>query len=418
MANELVELVGNKLRLNFHPGQSRAYDSDRRFTWIIAGTQSGKTTFGPWWLRREIETCGPGDYLAVTATYDLFKLKMLPELLRVFGGYIPDWSYHKTDRVIYNNAGDTRIILRAATSEGGLEAATAKAAWLDECGQDDFTLQAWEAVQRRLSLSQGRVLGSTTVYNMGWLKSQVYDRWRGGDGDYAVFQFESVMNPSFPEEEFERARRVLPKWKFEMMYRGNFERPAGMILVDYDETIHKIKPFALSPEWPRYVGVDFGAVNTALIWVVEDLERNVFFIYRESLEGGMTTRQHAREALNNAKGENVVKWAGGAKGEEQQRMDWHDAGVPVSEPVIIDVEAGIDRIIELLKTKRLFIFDTCIGLIDEIGRYSRVLDEFGQPTEKIKDKEKYHRIDALRYCIQHIGMPVGASLVGFAGTYE
>lgn len=398
MANELVSIKGSTLRLNLHPGQTKAWDSERRFVFAIAGTQGGKTTFGPWWLHREIERCGPGDYLAVSATYDLFKLKMLPEMLRVFGTYIPGWEYHKTDRVIHNNG--TRIILRAATSEGGLESATAKAAWLDECGQDDFGLGAWEAVQRRLSLSQGRVLGSTTVYNLGWLYTEVYRRWRDGDPDFYVTQFESIMNPSFPVEEFERARRTLPKWKFEMQYRGNFTRPAGMIYEDYDENIHRIAPRNIPPEFPVYVGIDPGAVNTAGIWIAQDPVKNVYYLFRETLEGDKTTKQHARQALDFASQRNVIAWALGAKSETQQRMDWIDAGVPVQEPEVSDVEGGIDRVIELFKTKRLFIFSDCTGILDEIGTYSRELDEYGQPTEKIKNKERYHRLDALRYCVQ------------------
>ena len=55
MANEFIEIVGDKLRLNLHQGQTKAWDSDRRFVFAIAGTQGGKTTFGPWWLNREIE---------------------------------------------------------------------------------------------------------------------------------------------------------------------------------------------------------------------------------------------------------------------------------------------------------------------------------------------------------------------------
>jgi hypothetical protein len=74
----------------------------------------------------------------------------------------------------------------------------------------------------------------------------------------------------------------------------------------------------------------------------------------------------------------------------------------VREPVIVDVEAGIDRVIELFKTKRLFIFKSLVGLRDELGTYSRELDDMGQPTEKIKDKETFHRLDALRYVVQQI----------------
>jgi len=411
--HDLVSVSGNKATIVPHAGQLQAWDSDNRFVFVIAGTQSGKTSYGPWWLYREIERCGAGDYLAVTATYDLFKLKMLPELRRVFIDLLSGWEWKAGERVITN--GESRIILRSANTPEGLEAATAKAAWLDECGQDNFRLESWEAVQRRLSLYQGRVLGTTTPYNMGWLKTQVFDRWRAGDTDFQVIQFKSTMNPAFPVEEYDRAKSVLPAWKFKMFYNGEFTRPAGMIYECFDEKLHKVTPFEIPAEWPRYVGVDFGAVNTALIWLAEDVERKAFYVYRDYLQGNRTTNEHARIALEYAEKERVVKWAGGAKSEKQQRWDWNAAGVPLQEPVISDVEAGIDRVIALFKKKQLFVFDTCAGLLDEIGTYARVLDDMGQPTDKIKDKETFHRLDGLRYVVQHIDYPAGADLVGFSG---
>ena len=413
MTNELVEIVGNKGRLHLHEGQEKAWNSKRRFVFVIAGTQSGKTTFGPWWLYREIKRCGPGDYLAVTATYDLFKLKMLPEMLRVFGGYLDGWYYHATDRVIRATDSETRIILRSAHTPGGLESATAKAAWLDECGQDDFRLDSWEAVQRRLSMYQGRVLGTTTPYNLGWLKTQVFDLWRGGNSDFEVIQFKSTMNPNFPQEEYNRVKETMADWKFRMFYDGDFTRPAGMIYGDFDDS-NVVDPFPIPKEWPRFVGVDFGANNTATMWLAHDAEKDVYYLYRETLAGGMTTKEHANEALRHAKHENVIAWAGGSKSETQQRMDWAMQGVVLGEPYIVDVEAGIDRVIALVKPKRLYVFNTCKGIIDEFGTYARKLDNDGQPTDKIKDKETFHRLDALRYIVQRFGVPSGAALIDFA----
>jgi len=384
----------------FHTGQDLAWYSRARFPFIIAGSQSGKTCFGPWWLYQEIKKCGDGDYLAVTATYDLFKLKLLPELKKVFGIYIPGWEYKASDRMLSN--GKSRIILRSADAEGGLESATVKAAWLDECGQDKFKLGAWEAVQRRLSLYGGRALGTTTPYNLGWLKTEVYDRWVNGDTDYEIINFKSIMNPIFPRKEYDRMKRILPAWKFNMFYNGTFERPAGLIYSDFNPDVQKIKPQPLNPEWPRYVGIDFGAVNTALVWIAEDPNTHCYYIYRCMMMGNKTTREKALMALA-YKHENTVRWIGGAKSEKQERMDWQAEGVPVQESPIISVEAGIDRVIELFKTRRLFVFNTCKGLLDELGTYSRVLNEYGQPTEKIKDKADYHRLDALRYNISGIG---------------
>jgi hypothetical protein len=382
-----------------HPGQSRAWASDKRFVFIIAGAQSGKTSFGSAWLLREIQRCGPGDYLAVTSSYDLFKLKLLPEMMRLFCQLLGWGSYQASDRVIQSHDHSTRIVLRSANAPGGLESATAKAAWLDECGQDEFTLQAWEAVQRRLSINQGRVLGTTTPYNLGWLKSQVFDRWKGGHPDYDVIQFASIQNPSFPRAEYERAKSVLPNWKFEMFCNGNFSRPAGLIYCDYDDSYreyggHLVKPFSIPKEWRRDVGIDFGAVNTALVWLAEEPGTGTYYAYRERLGGGLTGPEHAREALEYK--EPVRHWLGGAKSEDAQRQDWWLAECPVIEPFITDVEAGIDRVIGLFKQRRLFVFDTLVHLRSELGTYSRDLDDAGEPLEKIANKERFHLLDALR----------------------
>lgn len=407
------------MQLFQHPGQLRAWDSTARIVAVIAGSQGGKTSWGPWWLWREIMRRGAGDYLAVTVSYDLFKLKMLPAIREVFEHVLGIARYWAGDKVMELKNPDTgqfqakraddpmwgRIILRSAASEGGLESATAKGALLDEAGQDEFSLTAYEAIERRLTLHQGRQLITTTPYNLGWLKQRIIDR-DGCDG-IEVIRFESIENPAFPQAEFERLRTVLPKWKFDMFHRGILSRPPGMIFSDFideyrDKGGHKVKPFLLPQSWPRDVGIDPGAVNTAKIWGAHDPQADVFYIYRESLEGGLSTAEHAKGAVELAaqNNERVVMFYVGQKAEVQQRLDWQAAGVHnVAEPTIHDVESGIDKIIQLLKEHRLFIFDTCTGLLDEIARYSRKLNSAGETTEEIKDKATFHRIDGLRYYV-------------------
>jgi len=143
-----------------------------------------------------------------------------------------------------------------------------------------------------------------------------------------------------------------------------------------------------------------------LIWVAYDPHKDRYIIYRESLRGNMTTKEHCKQALFDGRNENVIIWTGGAKSETQQRMDWVDAGIPIKEPSIADVESGLDRVIELFKTNRLFIFSDLKGLLDEIGTYSREVDEQGNPTDKIKDKNTFHRLDGLRYVASRLGEKV------------
>src|SRR4051812_38291451 len=61
--------------VNLHPGQMRAHKSAARFVIVTAGTQGGKTWYGPHWLLREIHHQGPGDYLIVTPTFALLERK-------------------------------------------------------------------------------------------------------------------------------------------------------------------------------------------------------------------------------------------------------------------------------------------------------------------------------------------------------
>lgn len=412
----IYQIDGGTVRLNLHRGQTRVWNSKRRFVFMLAGTQSGKTSFGPWWLWREIQRRGPGDYLAVTSTYDLFKLKMLPEMITVFTNILGIGKYWGSAGVIEianpatrefeaNRAIDPmwgRIILRSATSEAGLESATAKGAWLDEVGQQGFGFGAWEAVLRRLSLNMGRVLGTTTLYTVGWLKQQVYDPWIAGDPDYAVIQYASTLNPAFPQQEYERAKRSLPLWKFNMFYRGEFTRPPGMIYSAYEEEVNMVEPFPIPPHWPRYVGIDPGGVNLAMIWIVEDPSTKAYYVYRERHLGGQTTEEYAALLLDDAQGENLAMVVGGTGSEGQVRRDFIAAGVNMMEPAFYAVEPGIDRVISLFKQKRLYVFSSLAGLRDELGTYSRELDADGEITERIRNKNKYHHLDALRYIVTRL----------------
>ncbi len=429
---KLYQVNGRKVTLNLHPGQTKAWDSQARFVFMLAGSQGGKTSFEPWWLWREIQMCGAGDYLAVTATFDMFKLKFLPEMREVFEHVLGLGRYWAGDKVLElkdprtgkfsaKRADDpmyARIILRSASAGSGLESSTAKGALLDECGLDDYTFDTWLAVRSRVTLYQGRVLGGTSLYNLGWIKQHIFDRRFEPDSNIEVIQFDSMVNPSFSRDEFEDLQKTVPKWKFDMRWRGQFGRPAGMIYGDFIDAFreqggHKVKPFKIPKEWVRYVGVDPGAVNTAMIWLAHDINTNRFYLYRESLDGGKSTPEHAKGAahLAEASGEYVRLWFVGQKAETQQRMDWIAAGVRnVREPSVHDVESGIDRVIELFKRFRLFIFEDCEGVLDELGRYLRVTTPEGEVTEVIKNKEKFHRLDALRYVAIGVTAPAGSGV--------
>jgi len=413
----------------------------------LAGTQGGKTSFGPHWLYREIQRCGPGDYIVVAPTYPMLNLKLVPEFKRLFERWLrlgkmsagatmrfefsPDGQRKTFGH--YNPDVPTTVIFGHAMQPESLESATCKAAWLDEAGQKRFKLGSWDAILRRLSLAtrhgQGRVLITTTPYDLGWLKQQVWDKWKQQDPTatkkvYDVIRFDSTENPSFPPEEFEDARRRMPKWKFDMFYRAIFTRPAGMIYDSYIDELapngHLVPRFTIPDHWPRYAGIDFGGVNTAAClyaretiieqaekpsmrgWVVQrpagrprSLDMGRYFLYRTYKAGSRAIEVHAKAIKH---GEPMVPTAvGGSKSEGQWRIQFASAGLPVASPVINEVEVGIGLVYGMHAENRIMVFDDLQEYREEKTTYSREVDDQGEPTEKIEDKSTYHHMDAERY---------------------
>jgi hypothetical protein len=353
----------------------------------------------------------------VTPTYPLLELKALPEFKRWFIDIMQLGIYKAQSRqFVFSAAGETRmwgkvqdnetrVLFGYAAEPESLESATAKAACLDEAGQRRFKVDSWEAIMRRLSIHRGRVLITTSPYNMGWLKQRIWDAWNDGDPTIDVIRFESIENPLFSQEEWEDARRRLPKWRFDMFYRALFTRPAGLIYDVFNEAIHKIPPIAIPPDWPRYLGLDFGGVNTAGLFYAKKPGTNELYLYREYKAGGRTAAQHAEALLH---GEPVMPTAvGGAPSEGQWRAEFRAAGLPVKPPAVSEVEVGIDRVYSRHARNELFVFDTCTGYLDEKMTYARKLDERGEPTEEIEDKHDFHFMDSERYIVGWLTRPAG-----------
>lgn len=398
-----------ELNIHFHAGQWKALSSTRRFVAIVAGTQSGKTSFIPMWLWREIKRCGPGDYGFIGPSFQLLHKKAIPEFRHFFeellqlGEYLTSPVHHfrfspaGMQRTFGSTAGKVLVYFGYAENPDSLESATYKAVALDEAGQKAFKRESWEAIQRRVAIHQGRILIATTPYMIGgWLKTDIVDAFHAGDPTVDLIQFASTMNPIFPAEEFARAERMMPRWRFDMMYRGMITRPAGQIYDVFGDA-QRIPRFAIPATWKRYLGLDFGGVNTAGIFIAEDPKSHKRYAYREYLAGGRTASEHAAALRQN---EGVIPIAvGGSQSEGQWRSEFRAGGLPVKEPDQPSVEVGIDRVYGAFKSDMLFVFDDLAGLIGELDSYSRELDDSGEPTEVIRDKTIFHRLDSLRYIV-------------------
>lgn len=419
LATQLMELcAGGELRLNFHRGQARAWRSEARIVAVVAGAQGGKTSFGPLWLQREMQLRGPGDYLVVTPTFPLLEKNALPafrflfETLLRLGEYksqtrtfiLSEYGSKKLFGIAHDPLVTTRVIFGYAENPDSLESMTVKAVWCDEAGQKAFKLGSWEAIQRRVAIHQGRILLTTTPYfSYGWLKDEIVDAANAGSPDVHLIRFDSTENPAFSKEEYRRIEGLMPKWKFDLFYRGILGRPIGMIYDCFDPHIHKVPAFDIPANWPRFIGMDFGTTNTAAVLLAQDPTSNHLYVYRDYHAGGKTPKEHLRSILGNG---TIATAVGGAPSEDEWRDSYKAAGLPIRKPEFSEVEAGIDRVYGAIKESSLYVFDSCEDLLGELLSYARKLDASGQPTEEIDNKSKYHRLDALRYIVGYVRRPI------------
>ncbi len=350
----------------------------------------------------------------------------------------------------YDRLNPSRIIFGHAENPDSLASATCKAAWLDEPAQNRFKQESFKEIRGRLAATGGPILFTSRPYAFNWFKTDIYDRamrnretrsknknlppdahlpLMPADSGFEVVNFESIDNPRFSRAEWDNAKLTMPGWSFDMRYRGIFSRPAGAIYDCFDAERHVLpgKDFKVDElielGWPIHCGIDFGAPNFAGIFLYENMEEvegvyapgqkrkyrrlpipayTAFAEYRP--EEAKRIADHVASMRSIAR-KNPNMCVGGAKSEGQWRSELASSGWPCHPPDQPDVEVGIGRVYAALANDQLFVMDTCPKLIEELGRYSRPVDEDGNPMEGIEDQHEYHGLDGLRYIVGRLFAP-------------
>lgn len=196
---------------------------------------------------------------------------------------------------------------------------------------------------------------------------------------------------------------------------GLWAPPEGAIYDCYTEETHVVKGFTPPALWPRFVGIDPYGAQIGAVWLAWDPVNQVLNVYREYLEPfGISTPGHVvkileasgytANAVPTQRAEPIYAWIGGGPSENQARVDWDWAGIPLIAPGVTEVWAGIDRVQNLMQNFRLVIHDNCVNLRSEISGYSRVVRD-GVVTNAIENKEAFHLCDALRYVTSWLTEP-------------
>ncbi|MFW9927788.1 MAG: terminase large subunit domain-containing protein [Candidatus Thorarchaeota archaeon] len=167
-----------------------------------------------------------------------------------------------------------------------------------------------------------------------------------------------------------------------------FQRPLKDILVP---------TFQIPEHWPRAYGLDFGFVETAIIWIAKNPETNVYYIYAESILKELQTTPYTVVSTIKMKEDwipGICDPSGGGRNSDGVLVmnQYERLGLKLS-PGVNAVTPGITYINTLLETDCLKIMLHVSHIQEEYVQYR--YDEMGRIARNQDD----HGLDAIRYCL-------------------
>lgn len=268
------------------------------------------------------------------------------------------------------------------------------AAYLDESSQ--ISESGFVILQSRLRGPHVRkIIMTTNVQGHDWQHERFVKQ--DGFGAEAKKMFRLVEAPStenihLPEGYVESLLKTYSEDQIKRDIYANWDSFAGQIFSEFRRDVHVIRPFAVPDDWTRIAGVDHGYRNPAcMVWGAVDYDENIY-VYREFYEKEWLIKEickgkpeinkpglvslNGKDKLVVAAIDPSVKATRGQTGTSD--WDTYAEHLPTGFPLQLannDVRPGIDRVKEYLKIEprtgkpRLFIFNTCNRLIDEMTQY-------------------------------------------------
>jgi len=418
--------------------ESRAY---AKFVRYVGGIGSGKTLIGCTTMLH-MAVLRPGDYLVARqympelkdTTYKTFMEVCPPELIK---------EVRVADMVVKVHCvggGVSTILFRGLEEPDKLRSLNLNAFYIDEANQ---------VSEAAFMLLQGRLRGRF------WRKGLVTMNPGGHDWTWRWFVkkdhiaspevrrlFLNIRAPStenihLPDGYIDTLVAAWSEDRIRREIEGSDDSFEGQIYSEFNRAVHVIKPFRIPDDWTIRIGADDGYRNAAAwiyaaispegdVYVWDEFYQKEWLIEEICRTGKVVNMQHLPSAYSKLRGRKV----------EQMRMDpaakqvrnglnnWDiylrhlPSGFPMLEAQK-SVQTGIERVKAYLKPDargkpRLYVFDTCVNLLDEITQYrwaerpAGLQGKFNEREEPVKVND--HLMDSLRYMIMTCPEPVTKKL--------
>jgi PBSX family phage terminase large subunit len=240
--------------------------------------------------------------------------------------------------------------------------------------------------------------------------------------NYKIIIAPSTENKHLPPNYVAAMLSTYSKERIERDIMGSFDSFQGQIYTELARDIHVIKPFRIPDDWHRFMSADHGFRNAACFgWWAVDYDSNLYlyrsfykneWIIEEICKGNPRTGEPGIIEMNGREGRKEIWIDPSTKANRGKDSDWQTYLDHLPKdwslvPANNEVAAGIDRVKQYLKLDertgkpRLYIFDTCSEVIDEMFKYR--WDELSPGQEANKNQKEQpvkkddHGPDMVRY---------------------
>ncbi|MEA3503256.1 MAG: phage terminase large subunit, partial [Actinomycetota bacterium] len=211
--------------------QSSFMQARQKISALIGGTGCGKTFLLPIAIFYKAveyfnETGRMMEVIVLAPTHKMLLRNPLKYIKQTFEELGITYTLNKSEMTIHFDYGT--IYLISAESYESMQGIHASLVVMDEAGL--MAKPVLDTALQRLAFHGGQLLILSTPYGSNhWLKTDIYDAWLDDDDNIFVVNPKSADNPFYPLSEIERARKLLPLWKFQMFFEAMFTKPAGLI---------------------------------------------------------------------------------------------------------------------------------------------------------------------------------------------
>lgn len=419
------------------PKQTNFIEAEQRFTGYGGGFGNGKTMSG---CIKAYEHCQQPDAFFLIGRRHATDLRdsTLRDFLQLFGHlghYSPGTSsfkfFHTKSEIIFRHLDDMQSLTNMNLSGFWID----QAEEVDEAAFDFLIGRMRRAtVQKRQAFITFNMAGHDWIWRRFKKGIEISGKPLQNPEDYALIEATTLENKENLPEDYVKSLLAQPDDYVKRYVYGSWDVFAGQIFSEFSLPIHVVKPFRLPVEWERIRAIDHGQKHpTCCLWGAIDYEGDIW-LYREYYQPDTPVSTHVKNINTLSEGEKysytVLSPDAFAQTKEKKTEygtvilystadEYLDAGIGCIRAQN-DVLAGINRVREYLKINdqrlhkqriiddqpvngapRIYIFENCINLIEEMGQYKWRPQKFGQ-EDRVKEapvKSYDDAVDALRYLI-------------------